>query len=225
MSKIQWKWIEITPHETKSDDYNVTTADFWKSLRMEATSDKQFNLPSVDERHDGARITFIKCSSNEVAIQAADADSVADSAPGGAIYNYKVAETWAAITLEYVHSITTWCILCHYGTWVTTASSSSSRSSSSMSSSSRSSSSSSRSHSSSSISSSSSSISSSSSASSHSSSSSSSSVSAVGWGTITGGGYHGMGLWAKSSSSSSSTSTINWVAITGGGYHGIGLWD
>ena len=220
MSKIQWKWIEITPHETKSNDYNVTTSDFWKSLRMKATSDKQFNLPSVDERHDGARITFIKCSSNEVAIQAADADSVADSAPGGTIYNYKATETWAAITLEYVHSITTWCILCYYGTWVTTASSSSSMSSSSVSSSSISVSSSSIS-----VSSSSRSSSSSSSASSHSSSSSSSSVSAVGWATITGGGYHGMGLWAESSSSSSSTSTINWVAATGGGHHGIGLWE
>jgi hypothetical protein len=112
---------KITPPTSdKTDNYNITSADFGKSLRMNSASDKIFNSPSVRSTDDGARITIEKLNVGKVTFNCADNDKVADSNPGGAIYNNIAAEIDASITLEYVHAVTTWFVISAHGTWITT---------------------------------------------------------------------------------------------------------
>jgi len=103
--------------ETKTDDYNVTTADFGKSLRMNSALDKAFTMCSVGANEDGARITFVKLGAGRVTINAADVDYIQDSSAGGTIYS----ETDnATITLEYAHGTIKWVIISAVGIWTTT---------------------------------------------------------------------------------------------------------
>lgn len=104
----------------KTDTYNITLADFGKSLRMNSANDKTFNLPSVGASEDGARVTIEKLAAGKVTIDAADSDKIADSGAGQTIYNDIAAEIYANITLEYIHSVVTWVIIGGHGTWVTT---------------------------------------------------------------------------------------------------------
>ena len=114
---LQGKYQSVS---TKIDIYNITSADFGRSLRMNSATDKLFNLPSVGVSEDGARITLEKIGAGKVTIAAADLDKIVDSGAGDTIYNNIAAETYATITLEYIHEIVTWVIVNGFGTWTTT---------------------------------------------------------------------------------------------------------
>jgi hypothetical protein len=103
--------------ETKTADYNVTTADFGKSIRMNSAADKAFTLCSVGANEDGARITFIKQGTGKVTINAADVDYIHDGSATGTIYS---TSDYATITLEYVHGMIRWVIISAVGSWTTT---------------------------------------------------------------------------------------------------------
>jgi len=104
----------------KTDDYSILVDDLGKSFRMNSGDDKTFTSPSVGADEDGARITLVKEGTGKLTFQCADTDVVGDSAAGGAIYNEQAGETYATLTLEYVHAITKWVILGGDGTWTTT---------------------------------------------------------------------------------------------------------
>jgi hypothetical protein len=123
-------WVAVTDTNTqyptavatKTDNYTVTTDDLGKSLRMNnGSSDYTFTLPSVGAGEDGGRITFTKLGSGTVTIDAADSDIISNSGAGDTIYAEKAAETFANVTLEYIHSTTQWIIVGAHGTWVSTS--------------------------------------------------------------------------------------------------------
>ena len=122
-------WVAVTDTNTqyptavatKTDNYTVTTDDLGKSLRMNnGSSDYTFTLPSVGAGEDGGRITFTKLGSGTVTIDAADSDIISNSGAGDTIYAGRLGETFANVTLEYVHSTTQWIIVGAHGTWVST---------------------------------------------------------------------------------------------------------
>ena len=104
----------------KTADYAVTTDDFGKSIRVTSTSTVTMTLPSVGADEDGALLRFVKCAAGQLTIDAADSDKIADSGAGDTIYNAVAAQTYATISLEYVHSLVTWVVTGAHGTWVTT---------------------------------------------------------------------------------------------------------
>jgi len=112
--------IEMVAEEEKTDNYNITTSDLGKSFRMRAGVEKTFNLPSMGASEDGGRLTFLKGDAFKLILDAADTDTIADSSAGATIYEDTALNVGAAITLEYYHSITKWCIIGGSGTWVTT---------------------------------------------------------------------------------------------------------
>jgi len=108
------------PTATKTATYAVTTADLGKSIRMNSGGTVTFTLPSVGAAEDGALLRFVKCAVGRLNLVAADSDKIADSGAGGTIYNDVAAQTYADISLEYVHLIVTWIIPGAHGTWTTT---------------------------------------------------------------------------------------------------------
>jgi len=106
--------------ENKTDNYTVQAADLGKTLRMNSADDKTFTLCSVGASEDGARLTFVKLGAGKVTIDAADSDIISDSGAGDTIYNDVAAETYATITIEYVHGSTKWVVIGAHGTWTTT---------------------------------------------------------------------------------------------------------
>jgi len=104
---------------TKTDNYTVTTADFGKTLRMNAASAKTFTMPSVGTADDGSRISFSKLGAGKVIIDAADSDLIANSSAGGTLYN-NTAELYAVVNLEYIHATVTWTVRGAHGAWTTT---------------------------------------------------------------------------------------------------------
>lgn len=100
---------------TKTDDYNVQTTDFSKTIRVNSALDKTQSLPSVGDGDDGARITFIRLGVGRVTVAAADSDKFYEGADGGTIYNE--SEIGASITLEYVDVIAMWAIVAASGAW------------------------------------------------------------------------------------------------------------
>ena len=104
----------------KTDDYIITTNDFWKSLRMNAATAKTFTFPSVSSAQDGVQITIEKIGAGKLTLQMVDSDKVHDSSATGTIYNDQSSETWATITLEYCDATLTWNIISAVGTWTTT---------------------------------------------------------------------------------------------------------
>ena len=108
------------PVLTKTATYTVTTADFGKSIRMNSGGTVTFSLPSVGAAEDGALLRFVKCGAGKLILGAADSDKIANSGAGGTIYNDVADQTYADISLEYVHLIVTWIIPGALGTWITT---------------------------------------------------------------------------------------------------------
>lgn len=103
--------------ETKTDTYNVSTEDNMKILVMNAATEKTFNLPSVTSSNVGLQFTFVKLSTGNLIIDAADSDVIMDSSAGGTITN-SATETMPNLTLILV-SETQWAIVGGSGTWVT----------------------------------------------------------------------------------------------------------
>ena len=108
------------PTLAKTEDYTVLTSDFGKSIRVTSTSTVTMTLPSVGSGENGALLRFVKCAAGQLTIDAADSDKIADSGAGDTIYNDVAAQTYATISLEYVHSIVTWVVTGAHGTWTTT---------------------------------------------------------------------------------------------------------
>lgn len=102
---------------TKTDSYAITTADFGKGLRMNASSSKTFTLPSVGSVDDGAEVEGEKQGSGRVTFQAADSDYIHDSSAAGTIYS---DSDYAFIRLRYNHATTRWVIVFAVGIWTTT---------------------------------------------------------------------------------------------------------
>jgi len=112
--------VAYIPTLTKTATYSVTTSDFGKSIRVTSAGTVTMTLPSVGADEDGALLRFVKCGAGKLILDAADSDKIADSGAGGTIYNDVSTQTFATISLEYVHSITTWIIRGAHGTWTTT---------------------------------------------------------------------------------------------------------
>jgi hypothetical protein len=102
-----------------SSGLTLTLADIGKTVIVNSSSDRTINLPSVDSSHVGATFTIWKLGSGRVTIDAADSDTIMDSAAGGTIYNSATGETWACIRLR-LQSATQWAIEGGVGTWTTT---------------------------------------------------------------------------------------------------------
>ena len=85
-----------------------------------STASVQFNLPTITDSDDlGLEYTFVKLTDDNVVIDAAAGEYIADSSSGGQIQNLQAAETYASITLV---SVTTskWAIAPGaVGTWET----------------------------------------------------------------------------------------------------------
>ena len=90
-----------------------------KTLVMNATTSKAFNLPSVDGSNLGTRYTFVKSNSGQLNIQCADSDTIVDSGAGQKLYNSQTNEDFATVTIELI-TATKWAIVGACGTWVTT---------------------------------------------------------------------------------------------------------
>lgn len=113
------KW-SFGPAEIKTDDYNMTTNDLGKTFFMNAATAKTLSLPSMGASEDGAMVTLGKIGAGKTSAKAADTDTIWDSSAGGTIYADVAGETWAMITLKYVHVITKWIPCSPFGTWRTT---------------------------------------------------------------------------------------------------------
>ena len=107
-----------TSEAVKTTDYSIASTDFGKSLRMNATTDKTFSLPSVADANDGATITLEKMGSGRLTIDAADSDYIHNSGAGDGIYNDDNS-TYATLTLRYCHADVRWYIVGGMGAWVT----------------------------------------------------------------------------------------------------------
>jgi hypothetical protein len=101
---------------TKTADYNVTLGDSSQTLIMNSINAHTFFLPSVDGTNVGVYYTFAKQSTGQIIIQAADADVILHSAPGGTITEDVSADTYSTITLQLI-TATEWSIVGIYGTW------------------------------------------------------------------------------------------------------------
>ena len=108
----------IIAGETKTDNYVITTADFGKTLIMDA-ADKIFSLPSISASNIGAVLEMVFINTGTLTIDAADADTLDDSGAGDGIYCTQNGEKYSSITLKLV-SATEWIILAAKGIWTTT---------------------------------------------------------------------------------------------------------
>ena len=108
----------ISLSATKTDTYNVATTDGNKTLIMNSTSNKIFNLPAVDASNIGLTFTFIKINTGNVTIQTDTGDVIMDSSAGGTIANTSATETYASIALRLV-TASKWTIVGGIGTWTT----------------------------------------------------------------------------------------------------------
>jgi len=106
--------------ERFTTNYDISTNDFGKSLRMDSANDRIFTLSDSTSSEDGARVTCVKINSGKLTIQASGLDCIADGDPGNSIYNDKPDEDYATITLEFVAIDNKWVVIGAHGTWVTT---------------------------------------------------------------------------------------------------------
>lgn len=96
----------------------LTESDFRKTIVIDSTSETVVYLPSVTASEKGAQIRVVKLGPGKVTVIAANSDVIADSSPGGSIYNDEVTETYANLTFLLVRQ-NQWVIWGH-GTWTTT---------------------------------------------------------------------------------------------------------
>lgn len=104
--------------EEKTGDYSVVAADVGKTLVMISPQPATFFLPTVTETDAGLWYTFVKRCAASVTIRAGPADSISDSRMHGCVYNDRGAESYAAITVQYLGR-GKWIILSFDGTWTT----------------------------------------------------------------------------------------------------------
>jgi hypothetical protein len=105
-------------YEVKTTDYTITTADFGKTIMMNASTAKTFSLPSVGATEAGKPITLGKVGASKLTIDAADSDYVGNSGAGDGIYT-SATSTYCSLTLMYCHTDTRWYILNGNGGWAT----------------------------------------------------------------------------------------------------------
>lgn len=110
---------DIIGKETHTDDYQVTTGDAGKSLRMNSTTTKRYWMPEVDSNSDGIRVPMAKINSGRLSILAAPGDKVRNSAHSGLVYCNVATQLHANMTLEYIDAVRRWIDVGDDGTWVT----------------------------------------------------------------------------------------------------------
>jgi len=85
-----------------------------------STASVTFNLPTITDSDDlGLEFTLVKLTDDNVVIDAAAGEYIADSSAGGQIQNTTAGETYATITLVSV-STSQWMVKGAHGTWTTT---------------------------------------------------------------------------------------------------------
>lgn len=104
--------------DDKTDTYNITSADFGKSLRMNSASDKIFTFPSVGISDDGAILNFENINTGKLTLQMVDSDKIHDSGATCTIYTND--DFTATLSVRYCHVTVTWLIINGFGTWTTT---------------------------------------------------------------------------------------------------------
>lgn len=106
----------------KTDTYVIDASDFGidKALSMNSAQAKTFTLPSVAAGDIGKVLTFIKLGAGRVTLDAADSDTIHDSAAGGTLYNAVAGETYASATIMLT-AATKWSLINSSGIgWITT---------------------------------------------------------------------------------------------------------
>jgi hypothetical protein len=108
---------------SSSGTYSPTSDQYAYTFIMSVPDggDLTFNLPSVGASDIGAWYRFTKSpsSSGILTIQTADSDVIADTTPGGTIYNDTASEVYANVTIQLI-SATQWTITGAHGSWTAT---------------------------------------------------------------------------------------------------------
>lgn len=107
--------------KTESDTPFTLTADMSGQIftNTGSTATLTFDLPTlIGATTRGLWYTFVKLTDDNVVLDAAAGDYIADSSSGGTITNSTAAETYAQITLIAV-SDSMWAIEGAHGTWTT----------------------------------------------------------------------------------------------------------
>ena len=97
---------------TETGDRGVTSADFWKSVRVNSASSETMTLPSVASAEDGATLYLWKIGAGNMVITAADSDTVGDSTDT----SITCTSRYILYKLEYCHAATKW-MLTTLGDW------------------------------------------------------------------------------------------------------------
>ena len=103
-----------------SADTTLTPADAGRTVIVNSSSNRQVNLPSVNAAELGSFFTIVKLGTGNVAIDAADSDTINGGAAGGTLLNDVAEETFAYVVLRLV-SATAWVVVGGVGSWRTSA--------------------------------------------------------------------------------------------------------
>jgi len=95
----------------------LTVADLGSAYVCDSGSSQTFNLPSVDSPEFGKEVSFYKIGAGTLTIDAADSDTIEDSAAGATVYCSDAG--FASMTLKLV-STTEWIVKSATNTWITT---------------------------------------------------------------------------------------------------------
>jgi hypothetical protein len=98
---------------TVTDDYTITTDNLGGTIRLNAATDKTLTLPSVGADEDGEAVIIMRIGAGDVTVVAADSDTIGSTTAT----QIESGSALAAITLQYVHSITAWVVLDGRGSW------------------------------------------------------------------------------------------------------------
>jgi len=109
--------LDVGSAVVDNDGATLVVGDLGKTYICDSGSSQQFNLPSVDASNIGSRVTFVKIGAGTLTIDAADSDTIDDSAAGATIYCSDVGN--ASITL-LLAAATEWIPISATNTWITT---------------------------------------------------------------------------------------------------------
>ena len=93
----------------------LVVADLGKNIRVNSALNLTISFPAVGDDEDGGKINISKVGAGSLTLTAANGDYINSysSATGSDITSSKDA----AISYEYVHSLTRWVSISHEGTW------------------------------------------------------------------------------------------------------------
>jgi len=97
-------------------DHEIQITEFGTSLRADSTSEIEFTFASLGAAQDGAIIRICKINLGKVTITPPGGKYIDDKVAGVSTYN-DTDETYATLTLEYIHEIETLVFISARGSW------------------------------------------------------------------------------------------------------------